>query len=1105
MEQSLRRTTFILGGAAALFAITLYLATICIGVDPGAQIDIASGAAGYGSSFPLRDFLWIALLRLFHWIHPALLVLGPRIAAIAITAVTAALLVRSLCWMRTLPPPSGYGLAPPPLLELPNAASLGALTAALVFLASPILWQSTITAIPDLPALLLAAFITERLAAGPAQQRLAPIVTAHLLFGFLVILHPVALLLFPFVAWSANHGLRRSGRFDFPAIASCLVFLLIGALAGCIALAVHIATADHLLAPSEQLRIEQIGTGGRLAVYLFSQIRPLKPLFTSPAALALLALVALPAILIALGRRMAMHYGLSFLSSWNRFLFILGLPVTIVALSSTDLWLLNGPRRPSLFAFWLTALWSGWLLQELLLELNPESMAGEKTRFRGARLAVSVILVLALLLPAIWRLPDMDRQPLAATRPMVEFTRKSLTPERQPIGQFSKLSEFVRFVGGTWSPAPSLIDLGRPRYLGQDKLLWELLDRFYRGSANAQEIERVHQLDFLGSPQTIVAYHRPVPYSISGVFYRPVQALDELDAEQLHTENTKLWAPLLTRWLEDDSVALQHPDILPLKSYCAKVLNDLGCLLYSLERPDLAQTWIERAHALDPDNPVASLNSHELCTPVPENQLARAVEKLERLGYQPTPDEFGYLVSPGTIAMAGNDWAEVVFNIAAPAFSALPSSAETGSQAVSPSTLLEFMGNQGEDEDATGEEIGPAPFTGTFQEAITRAQNLVASGDEEAASEFLDQVRKKFADEPRLPVIEAGMAVVRKEWDRAEQLYREILEDRPNDRSARIGLGITLAQSERLQESFDILRPILENPVSDEESLALLPIGINLAEQLQEWDLYESWVQQMRDLSPGLPSVPWLERLVVLYWNQQRMPWMEAACSELLALAPNSGIGNIYVALATQQQIEKARGETENEAETAEQRRISSRIWPEKPEAQARLLEFVGGMYQKGLDKKPLAFAHNNLALLYLELSRLEKEHSGITSQAADDWFEQAMNQVRFALQIEPEYISALDTSGYLLILRAAASEGVARRATLIEADRTLEKAADLAGANPPADLLLHRAQYHWLSGQTAIGDGYARQALNKGLRQQDIDRAYKEIKGSDASWVQNP
>jgi hypothetical protein len=42
---------------------------------------------------------------------------------------------------------------------------------------------------------------------------------------------------------------------------------------------------------------------------------------------------------------------------------------------------------------------------------------------------------------------------------------------------------------------------------------------------------------------------------------------------------------------------------------------------------------------------------------------------------------------------------------------------------------------------------------------------------------------------------------------------------------------------------------------------------------------------------------------------------------------------------------------------------------------------------------------------------------------------------------------------------------------------------------------LLYRAQFHWLSGQTAIGDSYARQAHNRGLPQSVIDQAHAEVR----------
>ncbi|MDD8052352.1 MAG: hypothetical protein PHG55_13505, partial [Verrucomicrobiota bacterium] len=107
----------------------------------------------------------------------------------------------------------------------------------------------------------------------------------------------------------------------------------------------------------------------------------------------------------------------------------------------------------------------------------------------------------------------------------------------------------------------------------------------------------------------------------------------------------------------------------------------------------------------------------------------------------------------------------------------------------------------------------------------------------------------------------------------------------------------------------------------------------------------------------------------------------------------------------------------------------------------------------------------------------------------------EAQHKAARAVELESDLVPALVTLGQILVLQAASADQASRDAQLLEADRALERAADAAGANPPAELLLYRAQFHWLSGQTAIGDSYARQAHNRGLPQSVIDQAHAEVR----------
>ncbi len=1092
MNSSSRRSALLYGVSAALFAAILYLATLCLGIDPGANLEIASGAAGYGGTLPLDNFLWIALLRGMHWLHPDLLILGPRIVAILMTLLSGLLMVRTLCWMRAVPPPTGLGLLPPPLPEIPSAAFQGACIAAIYLFIAPVLWQSSLVGEPGLAALLLLAVIIERLAAAPAQDQFHPLVVADLSFGLLVVLDPAALFLAPLVAWANNHALRRIGRFDFPAIATCLVVTLLGALAAIIALSVHMGAAQAQLSPSERLRIEQLGTSGPLAVYLAAQMHPLKALLASPIALLLPVLATLPLILIAYGRRLTLHYGLGFLHSWNRALLVLALPMGLALLAFEQPWRLAHPDRPALFVFWLTALWTGWLLQEGLLFLLPNENSESPKPIRWLRIASAVVLSLLLLLPAVLHLPRLDRTPIASAQPAVSLIRVSLSAERHPIGNLGAISDLVRFVSGTYGLAPDLVDLGRPRYAGQDRLLWQQFDRAYRGTASQADLESFQQLDLLASPQAMTAYHRPLPFAIHGLFYRPALSLEQLDAEAMHQQNLKIWGAFFKEWpARHLRTELTHANLLPVDSYFARVLNDLACILAQLNRTDFAAFWIEKAYQLDPDNPVITLNAHELCLPITHQRLAHARHTLASHSPQPSPDAFGYLIGDETSPIFKTAWADALFHSAPPAFSVLPSDRSGQPEPIAPSALLDFMGTTPRNITAPTTPTGDAPFEGSFEDAITRAQNLVLLDDPQNAEPFLAQVRRQFSGEPRLALIEAALAVVEKDWKRAEFLYRSVLDQSPRDRSARIGLAITLSQSSRPQESLDLLKPIIDSPASDQEAKALLPIGIDLAEQLERWDLCELWLRRIRDLYPGTASIPWLERLVVNYWRQGRMQRMEAACAELLALAPNSGTGILYQARAAHRRIDEARTQPDPNAGSPPR----SQGWPQSPTQQATLLVSVYDIYEQGLGHLEAAFAFHNQARLALDLHRLEQRHPGSSSPPAQGWLGVALHKAARAVELESDLVPALVTLGQILVLQAASADQASRDAQLLEADRALERAADAAGANPSAELLLYRAQFHWLSSQTAIGDSYARQAHNRGLPQSVIDQARSEVR----------
>ncbi|MBP2681044.1 MAG: hypothetical protein H6Q78_907, partial [Candidatus Krumholzibacteriota bacterium] len=98
----------------------------------------------------------------------------------------------------------------------------------------------------------------------------------------------------------------------------------------------------------------------------------------------------------------------------------------------------------------------------------------------------------------------------------------------------------------------------------------------------------------------------------------------------------------------------------------------------------------------------------------------------------------------------------------------------------------------------------------------------LSRGDVRTAAVYVSAARERFPDDPRLTVLDATVAYVRREFVRSETLLREVVRSQPPDplaATAQLDLALILRDRGKIDEARDLLRSVAERraagPVGD--------------------------------------------------------------------------------------------------------------------------------------------------------------------------------------------------------------------------------------------------------------------------------------------------